>query len=293
MKDLFSVQDNISKEVVTALRVKIVEGEQAQVWGKSTSNLEAYIKFLQAYDTFKSFNKKNMILTRQICEEAIALDPKYDAPYSLLGCTHMMDLWFQWWEESPHASMEKAEEALRKAVALNPLSDYAWANLGHLYLMQKRHNEAIAAGEKSVGLNPNGDYNMVILAMTYMFCRRAEEAIRMYEEAWRLNPYCPAYYLHAAGVAYFELRKWDEAIDILERALERYPDNFAALMNLAAAYGQAGRLEEGQAVAEQILKFNPGYCVENQWLVHKFESDSETWREGWRRVGIPEKCPPK
>jgi adenylate cyclase len=294
MKDLFSVQDNISKEVLTALRVKIVEGEQARVWGKSTSSLEAYIKFLQAYDTFKSFSKKNMILTRQICEEAIALDANYDAPHSLLGCTHMMDLWFGWWEKSPSVSMGKAEEALRKAVALNPVSDYAWANLGHLLLMQGNHDEAIAAGEKSVALNPNGDYNMVVLAMTYMFSRRAEEAIRMYKEAWRLNPYCPAYYLHAPGVAYFELRKWDEAIDMFKKALERYPDNFPALMNLAPTYAQAGRLEEARAVAEQILKVNPGYCVEKWWRsAHKFKSDAEVWRDGFRKAGIPEKCPPK
>jgi TolB-like protein/tetratricopeptide (TPR) repeat protein len=290
MKDLFSVQDNISKEVLTALRVKIVEGEQARVWGKSTSNLEAYIKFLQAYDTFKSFNKKNMILTREICKEAIALDPNYDAPYSLLGCTHMMDLWFGW-GESNRASMEKAEEALRKSVDLNPLSDYAWANLGHLLLMQKRHEEAIAAGEKSVALNSNGDYNMVVLAMTYMFCRRAEEAIRLYEEAWRLNPYCPAYYIHAAAVAYFELGKYDESIEVSKRALERYPDNFPTLQIMAVTYALAGRLEEGRAVAEQMLKLDPGYCVEKQWLAYKFESDAEVVRDALRKVGIPEKPP--
>jgi tetratricopeptide (TPR) repeat protein len=134
---------------------------------------------------------------------------------------------------------------------------------------------------------------MVILAMTYMFCRRAEEAIRLYEEAWRLNPYCPAYYIHAASVAYFELGKWDKAIEMSKRVLQRYPDNFPALTHMAAAYGQAGRLEEGRAVAKQVLKLDPGYSVEKQWLVHKFESDSEAWREGLRKVGIPEKSPPK
>jgi len=56
MKDLFSVQDNISKEVLTALRVKLVEGEQARVWARGTNNLDAYLKFLQAYEHFKSFS---------------------------------------------------------------------------------------------------------------------------------------------------------------------------------------------------------------------------------------------
>lgn len=98
MQDLFSVQDNISKEVLTALRVKLVEGEQARVWARGSNNIDAYLKFLQAYDQFKTFNKKNMILTRKLCKEAITLDPNYDAPYSLIGIAHVIDLWFNWGE---------------------------------------------------------------------------------------------------------------------------------------------------------------------------------------------------
>ena len=99
-----------------------------------------------------------MILTRQICEEAISLDPNYEAPYSLLGGTHLIDLWFHW-GESPKVSMEKAIPLLQKAVVLRPTSDSANALLGHLYLLQKRYDESVKAGEKAIALNPNGDYN--------------------------------------------------------------------------------------------------------------------------------------
>ncbi|MGD8229903.1 MAG: adenylate/guanylate cyclase domain-containing protein, partial [Desulfobacteraceae bacterium] len=220
MKDLFSVQDNISKEVLTALRVKIVEGEQAKVWAKSTGNIEAYLKFLRAYDTFKSFNKNSMILTRQICEEAIALDPNYDAPYTLIGGTHLIDLWFHW-GESPQDSVEKSEEALKKATQLNPLSDFAWANLGHLYLMQKRHDESVVAGENSIELNPNGDYNMILLGITFNYVRRYNEAITLFKEGQRRNPYCPAWYIHNMGNSYGMLGRYDEAIAEYKRALDR------------------------------------------------------------------------
>jgi len=292
MKDLFSVQDNISKEILTALRVKLGAGEQERVWARGTTNIEAYLKFLQAYDTFKSFNKKNMILTRQICEEAITLDANYDALYSLIGVAHLIDLWFAW-GESPRASMEEATTALKKAIALNSQSDFSYANLGHLYLMQERHDEAMAAGEKSVALNPNGDYNMVLLAMTLMYSGRDEEAISLYKEAWRLNPYCPAWYIHAAGVAYRGLGKWDEAIAVLKRALEKKPDHFPALVVMASVYGMSGRLKEGRAVAAEILKINPGYCIEKTWLPYKNKASAEAIRKGWRKVGIPDKLPPK
>ena len=292
MKDLFSVQDQISKEVLTALRVKLGEGEQERVWSRGTNNLDAYLKFLKAYDHFKSFNKSNMVLTRQICEEAIGLDPKYEAPYSLLGTTHLIDLWFGW-GESPRSSMLKSVTALQKAVSLNPQSDFAYANLGHLYLMQERHDEAVVAGDKSVALNPNGDYNMVLLAMTLMYSGRPDEAIAFFKEAWRRNPYCPAWYIHAAGVAYRGLGKWDEAIAESKRALQRKPDHFPALVVMASVYGMAGRLEEGRTVAKEILRINPGYCIEKQSLPYKYKPDAEAVREGLRKVGIPENPPPK
>jgi adenylate cyclase len=292
MKNLFSVQDNISKEILTALRVELGAGEQERVWARGTTNIEAYLKFLRAYDTFKSFNKKNMILTRQICEETITLDADYDALYSLIGVAHLIDLWFGW-GESPRSSMKEATTALKKSITLNSQSDFAYANLGHLYLMQERHDEATEAGEKSVALNPNGDYNMVLLGMTLMYSGRDEEAISLYKKAWRLNPYCPAWYIHAAGVAYRGLGKWDEAIAVLKRALEKKPDHFPALLVMASVYGMSGRLKEGRAVAAEILKINPGYCIEKQWLPYKNKASAEAIRNGLRKVGIPDKSLPK
>jgi adenylate cyclase len=291
MEDLFSVQDNISKEILTALRVKIVEGEQARVWAKSTSNIEAYLKFLQAYDTFKSFNKNSMILTRQICEEAIALDRKYDAPYTLIGGTHLIDLWFHW-GESPRASIEKSEAALKKAIELNPYSDFAYANLGHLYLMQKRHEESVAAGEKSVELNPNGDYNMILLGITFNYVRRYKEAITLFREGQRRNPYSPAWYIHNMGITYFHLGRWDEAIAESQRALDRNPDHFPPLTVMAAVYGLAGRIDEARSIVQKILKMDPKFSLETTASgPYKHESDLEAFRDALRKAGIPETPP--
>jgi adenylate cyclase len=289
MQDLFAVQDNISKEVLTALRVKLVEGEQARVWARGTNNLDAYLKFLQAYDHFKSFNKNSMILTRQVCEEAIALDPKYELPNSLIGTTHLIDLWF-YWGESPRSSIENAEVALQKAVALNPLSDYAYANLGHLYLLQKRHDESVKAGEKAIALNPNGDYNMILLGITFNYVQRYEEAIRLFREGQRRNPYCPAWYIHNMAYSYLGLGRYDEAIVEAKRALDREPNHFPAIVALASVYGNAGRLDEGRTLATEILKIDPRFSLASveQWP-YKHKADAELVMDGLRKVGIPDK----
>jgi len=48
LKDIFALQDEITLKIIEALRVKLTEGEQARVIGKSTGNLNAYLKTLQA-----------------------------------------------------------------------------------------------------------------------------------------------------------------------------------------------------------------------------------------------------
>ena len=293
MKDLFSLQDDISKEILTALRVKLLEGEQARVWARGTNNLDAYIKFLRAYDQFKSFNKNSVILTRKVCQEAIAIDPHFEQPHSLVGVSHLIDLWFNW-GETPRASMEKSEAALQKAISLNPLSDFALANLGHLFLLQERHDEAVGAGEKSVALNPNGEFNMVLLGITFNYVRRYEEAITLFREAQRRNPFCPAWYIHNGAYSYLGLGKLDEAIAESKRALEREPDHFPAMVALASVYGNSGRVDDGRTVAMKILKIDPRFSLASveKWP-YKHKSDAELVMAGLRKVGIPEKPPPK
>ena len=288
MKDVFSVQDDISMKILTALRVKLVGGEQERVWARGTNNLEAYLKFLQAYSQFRSLTKNNMILTRQLCEEAIGLDPKYQASYLLLGTTHMIDLWFKW-GESPRVSMEKAISIIQKAVTLDPNSDWAHAALGHLYLLQRRHDEAVKEGEKAIALNPNGDNNMAILGITFNFVGRNEEAIALFKEAQRRNPYCPAWYYNGT-VSYNLLGRWDEAIAEGQRALERYPDHIPALFGLAVAYGNSDRLTEGRAIAVKLLKLNPRLSLATFVMdaPYKNPSNAEIIKAGLRKVGIPE-----
>ena len=290
LKDVFSVQDDISKEILTALRVKLVEGEQERVWARGTNNLEAYLKFLKAYDQFRSLNENNMILTRQICEEAIGLDPKYQAPYLLLGTTHMVDLWYNW-GESPRVSLEKATSIIQKAVTLDPNSDWAHAALGHLYLLQRRHDEALMEGEKAIVLNPNGDNNMAVLGMTYNHVRRYEEAINLFKEAQRRNPFCPSWYYNGAA-SYNMLGRWDKAIAEAKRALEKYPDHISAMTFLAVAYGNSGRLDEGRAMAANILKIDPRFSLANLHAPYRYPSDVEKFKAGLRKVGIPENPPP-
>jgi hypothetical protein len=62
---------------------------------------------------------------------------------------------------------------------------------------------------------------------------------------------------------------------------------------MAQVYGMSGRLDEGRAVAAEILKINPRFSIDSLRMPNKYQSDVEAMRDGLRKVGIPEKPPPK
>ncbi|MBW2173911.1 MAG: tetratricopeptide repeat protein, partial [Deltaproteobacteria bacterium] len=77
LKDIFALQDDITKKIITALQVKLTEGEEVRVAAKGTNNLEAYLKYLQANELINRLNSDSNALGKQFAEEAIALDPEY------------------------------------------------------------------------------------------------------------------------------------------------------------------------------------------------------------------------
>jgi adenylate cyclase len=111
---MFSLQDDITLAIVRAMRITLTEGEQANLMGKGTTNLDAYLKALEANEQFFRMNREGSIRAKQFAGEAIALDPKYAFPYAAMANAHMLDLWFGF-GKSPQESMKLAAEAAHKA----------------------------------------------------------------------------------------------------------------------------------------------------------------------------------
>jgi adenylate cyclase len=62
LSDIFAVQDEITKKIITAMQVKLTEGEQVQAFARGTNNLEAYLKALQARELSNRGNPESNAL---------------------------------------------------------------------------------------------------------------------------------------------------------------------------------------------------------------------------------------
>ncbi len=287
LKDLFALQNEITMKILMALHVKLVEGEQALVRARGTNNLEAYEKFLQATEQHYLFTKEAGIRARELCQEAITLDPGYATAYALLSVVLLAEVRYRW-TRSPSETMRQALEMAQKALALNPSTLIAQLAMGQFHMLKKEHDEAIAWGERAVISYPNADNAHVFLAWFLMMAGRPEEAIPLLKQAIRRNPMPPGWYFIILGNSYRMIGRFDEAIVELKKAIAYSPDELGAHLTLASVYVEAGQLEVARLEAAEVMRIQPTFSLENyaKGMFYKNQVHSDRFLDALRKAGL-------
>jgi adenylate cyclase len=283
LDDIFAVQDELTKEIIMSMQVKLTEGEQARATAKGTNNLEAYLKCLQANELVHRVNPESNALGKKLAEEAVALDPEYAWAYYNLGRAHQLDVWLRT-SKSPRESIGKAIGFMKKAIALHDTLAEAHGRLGFIYSMIGKHDEGIAQAEKGVAVNPNSAMAHVMLGKTLSFAGRWEESIPPYKKAIRLNPIPPNMYLYSLGLSYGFAGQYDEAITWCEKAVREAPDSLYARIMMTVVYSWSGQDEKARAEAAEVLRIQPKYTIEEQR--YKRKEDSERFNGALRKAGL-------
>jgi adenylate cyclase len=287
LKDIFTLQDEITKEIITALQVKLTMGEDARLLGKGTDNLEVYLKCLRARELIARSTIEGNVLARQLSEEAIALDPEYPEAYRMLGVTHFVDV-LHGVSKSPEESLALASKLTRKAIDLDESNGVAHAKLGFILVMMRQYDKAIEEGKRALELEPNSAYVLHTYGAILYFAARNEEAIPLFEKAIRLNPKPPNMYRHHYGAALREAERYEEAIAQVKKAIEREPNDILSYSVLASSNSMAGREEEARAAAAEILRINPNFSLENyiKRSPHKDQTVNERYVDAMRKAGL-------
>ena len=288
LDDIFAVQDEITKKIITAMQVKLTEGEQARAVARGTNSLDAYLKCLQAYEYFNRINPEANAIARQLAEEAISLDPEYAWPYYVLARTNIAAVWLGT-SKSPKQSIDKAMGLLEKSLALDDTFAEAHGALGFIYSsMNRQYDKGVAEAEKAVALNPNSAESHVRLGKVLSFAGRWEESIPEYKKAIRLDPIPPQLYLWSLGLSYAYTGQYKEAIEWCEKAVGQEPDDLLARMMMTVVYSLSGRDEEARAEATEVLRIQPKFSLKGveKKLTYRKKSDREQFLGALRKAGL-------
>jgi TolB-like protein/Tfp pilus assembly protein PilF len=289
LKDIFQIQDEITLEIIRAMRVQLTEGEQANVTGKGTKILDAYLKANQAHEQFYRMNKEGSMKAKELANEAIALDPNYAFPYATLANAHMLDVWFKF-SASSKESMRLAAQAAQKALALDDSDPRVYHALTNLYIMQRQYEKAIATAERTLELSPSSARAHSSMGMTLRFSGMFSEAIPFIEQAIRLDPYPPAITFRHLGSCYRSVDRYEEAITAYKKALQKNPDDIFTHLFLSFTYVKLGREEEARVEAKEVLRIHPKFSIAKFTKGEHFKdlSGVDDFIECLRKAGLSE-----
>ena len=257
-KEIFELQDEITMKVIEGLRIKIV-GDRARAFSRGTENLEAYLKILKAVELYQHYNKDDIAIVRQLCHEAIVLDPNYSYPYAVLAFSYIDACAFGW-TNSCAESYKQAFEFAQNALSLNDSDTWAHLALSTLYRIKKQCDKAVSEGARAVTLYPNGAGANMIYALALSDCSRHEEAIDRMKKAIHLNPISPVWYPWASGLIFFRAGRFEEVIPKMQEAIrvnQKHPVWFFSY--LGGAYWRTGQYKEAVAAYKKALHINPDY----------------------------------
>ena len=292
LRDVFAVQDDITREIIVALQVTLDEGEQARIRYRGTRNFEAWSRATRAHSFFQRYEKNAIAEAKHLFEEALAADPDYAWATAFLAAVHFIEARFGF-SSDPARSMQRAFEIGTRAIALDPALPDAHATLGAIYLARRQYEEAVAAGRKAIALGPNDAESHAILAQTMFYLGEWDEAIDLSRRAIRLSPRYPSWYLlwQIWGLTFKE--DYDAAIIAARRMVEiaESPQQKAvALQALAFALSGTQRDEEARKHVAEARALAPRVSIEYYLRTSFFRDPAHLDRlvAALRKVGVPE-----
>ena len=289
LSDIFALQDEITLKIIENMQIKLTMGEQARLWAGMTTNIQAFDMMMQGLDALYRTNAKDNRQAQQFYEQATNIDNSYSMAYALLGFTHITDV-FYGWSKSPIESINQAEKCAEKALAINDSYDHAHSLLAWVYMAKRRHKEAIKEAELATELSPNGAGAHASLAFIHCLADNTKLAIDLAKRAIRLNPIPPPWYYTVLANAYRFDGRYAEAIELANKCLSENPNNFQALIILAACCGILNQTEQANKASKQILRINPKFSAVNYVtaLPLKNQDAAIKYIDALRKAGLPE-----
>jgi adenylate cyclase len=259
LTDIFEIQDQISKAIVEALKVKLLPKEKTAIEARGTSSVEAYNTYLMARQQLigGDFGDARMEETVvRLCKQATLLDPNYAEAWALMSLAQLrLRLW--------HGKDEDPLPAAEKALELNPNLAIPYCIKANYLDGEGKKEEAAELIGKALELDPNS-WEVNHEASRLMFRHgRTRECIPYFEKAaslmdqdWR-SPMMLMTCYQSLGDEEALRRTAAIVRDRTEKIVARDPTNVSALAAGAGALVTVGDEERAREWIRRALMLDP------------------------------------
>jgi tetratricopeptide (TPR) repeat protein len=147
-------------------------------------------------------------------------------------------------------------DSLKKALAVNPQDDDAYAGLGELCRIQARFPQAEALFKKALEINPKNYKAHVGLGSIYRISGKFPQAVEFFKEAIGINPKNFSAYA-GLGLIYRVQEKLDLVEELFKKAIANIPECDNAYVGLGWIYALQRKLPQAEESLKKALAINP------------------------------------
>jgi serine/threonine protein kinase/Tfp pilus assembly protein PilF len=261
LADVFDIQEQVSKQIVEALKVELTPAQKKVLEKRTTINPEAFDLCLRAKGFMYKVTKNDVKIAVELFRKAIEIDPQYANAYA--GLAEAYSHLFHNFERGNPKILDLAIETGLKAISMDESSSDAYAALGQAYLHKESIDKAMEAGRRAIELDPNNFIGYWTLGRIYFSNEKNAEALELYLKVIELNPeFYTAY--SDIRMCYDKLGNKDKLQESVQVALKFYPEYLTQHPEDARAHlfyamdlATAGKIEEAKREATKAIELNP------------------------------------
>jgi adenylate cyclase len=289
LTDIFAVQDDVTRQIVDALRVTLSPAEKARLTDSGTPNIDAYDCYLRGRELMavNPKNRERFERSTKFFMRALELDPSYSQAYAGLSMAYNLDYQNRW-SDNPDISLRLAKRNAEQAIEKNPNEPFARLVASWAAIFEKDIDRAKSEADIALSLNPNYSGANVILGHIQTLSGRPLEAIPALERATRLDPAFRPQHLHFLGMAYLLAGKYETAAALLRERILLMPGTDFSRVLLASALGHLGDGDEARRIWKELKEINPKYSFSEHFGRQPFQRQEDVQRivDGLAKAGL-------
>ena len=288
--DIFNVQDDITRNVVRAMYLTMSNEKYGQVETRGTKYFEAYDAFLLGQQHIQARTKQGYEQAIKYFRRAIEIDPDYARAYGAMAVALTRGYRYQWTDLTLVEARARALKLATKAAELDQTSPQIYWALGYVHVHRREFVEAERAAAKSVEISPNYADGYALRANIANYRGEPAKALEYIGEALKRDPYHSYQYLSTQGLSFYLLGKYDKAVEVLRKAIQRNENALNPHLYLTAAYVRLGRLDDAQWEVNQVTLSRPqvGLASISTTIPFEHEKHGELLLRDLRKAGFPE-----
>ena len=291
LTDIFDVQDEVTRQIVRALKVTLSEAEKSLIVDGGTKNVDSHDMFLRGRELIFGVKRDREMFGQATAyfRRAIELDPNYAGPHAGLGMAYVLDHQNRW-SEAPETSIDQAERFVGEAIEKDDKDPFVYYVAALVAMFKKDYGGWADAVDRALLLNPNYALALNVRGNVHVYTGEPAKAIPYIERAMRLDPAFQQQYMHFLGTAHFVAGDYETASVLFRDRISVNPTTDLSRAFLASALGHLGLLDEARRIWRELKEINPGYSPGEHINRLPFRNplDAEKFTDGLRKARLLE-----